>query len=263
MVRLALAVVLLAGNVVPGLAADDRTALAHARQLYNARDFDGAIAAADEAREVSERADSADLIAARALLERYRASALADDLLTARERLRRIAPEQFVGRERLEYVIGLGEALYFDGEPGAAASIFESVLGSDEPLLDGRDEVLDWWASAVDQEARPRAEFERRALYQQVRTRMRDELARRPTSATAAYWVVAAARGQGDLEGAWDAAQAAWVRAPLTDDRGAALRGDLDRLVQRAIIPERSRATGQPPYVLLEAWDAFKQKWNR
>jgi hypothetical protein len=263
MVRLALVLVLVAGVAAPGEAADDRTALARARQLYNSRDFDGAIAAADDARRTLERADAADLIAARSLLERYRANASPDDLAAARERLRRIAPDGFSDRERVEYVVGLGETLYFDDAPGAAAAVFDAVLQSDGPLLDGRDVVLDWWASAVDEDARPRTEFERQALYQQIRARMREELGRRPTSATAAYWTVAAARGQGDLQGAWDAAQAAWVRAPLADDHGAALRGDLDRLVQRAIIPERARATGQSPDALRDAWEAFKEKWNR
>ena len=244
-------------------AADDRSPLARARQLYNMRDFDAAIAAAEEARKAPERADGADLIAARALLERFRASAAPDDLEQARQRLRRIAPERLADRERLEYVIGLGEALYLDQAPGAAAAIFDSVLASDALLLDGRDLVLDWWASAVEEDARPRTEFERQALYLTLRNRMRDELARRPASATAAYWAIASARGQGDLQGAWDAAQAGWVRAPLAPDHGAALRGDIDRLVQRAIIPERARAIGQPAETIREDWEAFKEKWNR
>ena len=250
---------------LPGAAraADDRSPLARARQLYNMRDFDAAIVAADEARKAPERADSADLIAARALLERFRASAVADDLEQARQRLRHLAPERLADRERLEYVIGLGEALYLDQSPGAAAAVFDSVLASDASLLDGRDLVLDWWASAVEEDARPRTEFERQALYQTVRARMREELARRPASATAAYWAIAAARGQGDLQGAWDAAQAGWVRAPLAPDHGAALRGDIDRLVQRAIIPERARAIGQPAESIREVWEAFKERWNR
>lgn len=250
---------------LPGAAraADDRSPLARARQLYNMRDFDAAIVAADEARKAPERADSADLIAARALLERFRASAVPDDLEQARQRLRHLAPERLADRERLEYVIGLGETLYLDQSPGAAAAVFDSVLASDASLLDGRDLVLDWWASAVEEDARPRTEFERQALYQTVRARMREELASRPASATAAYWAIAAARGQGDLQGAWDAAQAGWVRAPLAPDHGAALRGDIDRLVQRAIIPERARAIGQPAESIRDAWEAFKERWNR
>lgn len=264
MVRPALVCLLLAVLAVPVSAADDRSPLTKARQLYNMRDFAGAIQAADDARRAPERADSADLIAARALLERFRHSAQPEDLTQARERLRRISPERFQVRERLEFVVGLGEALYFDGAPGAAAALFDGVLAGPDALdLEGRDTVLDWWASAVDHDARPRPEAERQATFLAMRTRMREELGRRPTSATAAYWLVAAARGQGDLQGAWDAAMATWARAPLAPDHGAALRGDLDRLVQRAIIPERARTTGQTVDALREEWERFKEKWNR
>lgn len=264
MVRFVAVCALLLGIAAPARAADDRAALARARLLYNLRDFDGAIAAADAARRAPARADSADLIAARALLERFRAGGVAVDLAEARDRLRRLAPERFAERERIEYVIGLGEALYLDDAPGAAAEIFDAVLQSPTaPLLDGRDVVLDWWATAVEGDAHSRTEFERQALYLAVRTRMREELGRRPASAIAAYWAAAAARGEGDLQGAWDAAQAAWVRAPLAFDHGVALRGDIDRLVQQAVIPERSRATGHSPEALLEEWGKFKDKWIR
>src|SRR5919107_1617843 len=67
------------------------------------------------------------------------------------------------------------------------------------------------------------------------------EARRDPSSAAAAYWVAAAARGLGQLDRAWQAAMAAWVRTGLTQDRAAALRADLDRLVVTAIIP------GRPP----------------
>jgi len=56
-----------------GSAADPKDPLAHARTLYNQRQFDAAIAAADvEGRRTPDRADSADLIVARAYLERGR-----------------------------------------------------------------------------------------------------------------------------------------------------------------------------------------------
>jgi len=266
MVRLAVLLAFLAGVGVPVAAADDRTTadLARARQLYNMRDFAGAVTAAEAARKAPERADSANLIAARALLERFRESASPDDLTSARERLRSLSPERLADRERLEYVVGLGETLYFEDAPGSAAQLFESVLDTPPAsLVDGRDRVLDWWASAVESQARSRPEVERQALYRGVRTRMREELATRPDSTTAAYWVVAAARGQGDLPGAWDAACAAWARATLAPDHGAELRGDLDRLVMRAVIPERARTTNQAPETLLQEWAAFKARWNR
>ena len=78
-----------------------------------------------------------------------------------------------------------------------------------------------------------------------IRQRMDEELASHPGSGAAAYWIAAAARAQGDLQAAWDAAQAGWVRARLASDKGAALRADLDRLVLRAIVPDRAKATAQ------------------
>ena len=62
---------------------------------------------------------------------------------------------------------------------------------------------------------------------------------------------------------AWDAAQAGWVRAPLTGDRGAALRADLDRLVVSAIVPDRAsvRATARR-IALRSQWEQFKDRWK-
>jgi len=250
-------------SALPAAAADDRTPLARARTLYNQRDFDGAIAAADEARRSPDRADSADLIAARALLERFRDSGRPDDLDAASERLRKITARRLSGRERVEFVVGLGEALFFEQLPGAAAVMLDTVLETLDGPLEGRDRVLDWWATAVDQDARPRNDFERQAIYQRVRDRMRSELGRSPASATAAYWTVAAARGEGDLQGAWDAAEAGWVRAAMDEDGGAALRADLDQIVLNALVSERARLLGQPPETFRDEWEQFKARWSR
>ena len=246
-----------------GGTADDP--LASARLLYNQRQFQAAVAAAEQARKIPARADSADLVAARAYLERYRESAASDDLANGRDRLRRLDPQRFLPRERVEYLVGLGETLYFDQSFGAAAAVFESVLQSGDLLAAGaRDRVLDWWADALERDLRPRPEMERRAMYQRIRERMEEELALHPASSTAAYWLAAAARGHGDLQGAWDAAQAAWVRAPLAADKGAALRADVDRLVLRAIIPERAKASpGQSAQALQQEWERFKERWKR
>jgi hypothetical protein len=248
---------------LPSAAAEPRDPLVRARLLYNQRQFAEAIAAADEVRRDPVHADSADLVAARAYLERYRESAADEDLVSARDRLRRINPEKFVEREQVEFIVGLGETLYLDQATGAAAAVFESVLAHQEMSPGARDRVIDWWASAVDADARPRPEIERQGLYQKIRDRMQQELSNNPTSTAAAYWCAAAARGQGDLQAAWDAAQAGWVRAPLNPDRGAALRGDLDRLVEQALIPERSRMLGQPQETLRMEWESFKQRWNK
>ncbi len=243
-------------------AADDP--LAKARQLYNQRQYDAAIEAAEQAHQIPASADGADLIAARAYLERFRGSAVADDLTNARERLRRLNPERFPPRERTEYIVGLGEALYLDNAFGAAATIFDTILRSGD-LLAGpaREHVLDWWATALDRDTRPRPEIDRQGVYQKMRARLEEELALHPGSGAAAYWLAAAARAQGDLQAAWDAALAGWVRAPLAPDRGAQLRGDLDRLVTTAIVPERAKVLAQPPDNIRNDWERFKQRWSK
>lgn len=262
MVRLILVALFSAVAVAPASGADDL--LAKARHLYNQRQFGAAIEAAELARLVPARADAADLVAARAYLERFRDSALAEDLDAARERLRRLRPERFGPRERTEYIIGLGEALYFDNAFGAAAAVFESALQSvDLPGGPPREQVVDWWATAVDRDARPRPEIDRQVVYQHMRARLDEELALHPGSGAAAYWLAAAARAQGDLQAAWDAAQAGWVRAPLVADHGAALRADLDRLVVRAIAPERARALAQPADNIRAEWERFKERWTK
>lgn len=246
------------------IAADPPDPLAVARNLYNQRQFLDAAIAAEQARLVPSRADSADLVAARAYLERFRESAASDDLTSARERLRRLDPQRLTASERVEFIVGLGETLYFDEAFGAAADVLESVLvGPDNLMPDARERVLDWWASALDRDARPRSEIERTTVYQRVHDRMEDEIGNRPASAVAAYWLSAAAWGQGDLQAAWDAAQAGWVRAGLTSDRGAALRADLDRLVLRGLVPDRARALAEPPETLRLEWERFKEKWTK
>jgi hypothetical protein len=262
MSRLSTATAILMMTVAPVWAADDP--LLRARLLYNQRQFEAAVSAAEQARLTPAHADAADLVGARAYLERFRLSATSDDLTNARDRLRRIDPLRLGPRERVEYVVGLGETLFFDGAFGAAAAVFESVLQSREVLTgDARERVLDWWASAVDREARPRSEIDRQGVYQRIRTRMDEEIATHAGSATASYWLAAAPRAQGDLQAAWDAAQAGWVRAPLMSDRGEALRADLDRLVLQAIIPDRAKVTAQSPETLRAEWERFKERWNR
>lgn len=251
-------------SVVPSSAADPKDPLARARALYNERQFEAAIAAAEEGRHVVARADSADLIAARAYLERFRESAAPEDLINARDRLRRLNPAGLGTLERTEFIVGLGVALFFDQSAGAAADVFESVLTRREDLRpDARERVLDWWASALDREARPRPDLERQVVYQKIRDRMQAELGANQASAVAAYWLSAAAWSQGDVRSAWDAAQSGWVLASLNDDGGVALRDDLDRLVHRGIVPARAKLLAQPAEVFRLEWEGFKEKWSR
>jgi tetratricopeptide (TPR) repeat protein len=260
--RLAVSAALFLATIAPLRGADDP--LSRARLLYNQGQFEAAITAAEQARVTPARADAADLVAARAYLERFRASAEPGDLVNARERLRRIDAQKLPPRERAEYVVGLGEALFFEGAFGAAADVLDTIVRTPDVLTgDARERVLDWWATSLDRETRPRPEIERQGVYQRIRTRMEDELATHPGSGAAAYWLAAAARAQGDLQAAWDAALAGWVRAPLTSDRGTALRADLDRLVLRAIVPERAKATAQTPESLRQQWETFKTRWSK
>jgi hypothetical protein len=243
------------------LVAADDDLLARARQLYNLRDFDQAIEAAEAARESPQFADRADLVAARAYLERYRETGAPADRENGRERLRRIDPDRLTMRERVELIVGLGQALYLDGAPGAAAVLFASVLEVGVGL-ESRERVLDWWATALDRDARPRPELDRRAIYGDLRDRMTTEISLFPNSSVAAYWLAAAAAGQGEWAAAWDAALSGWVRAPLAEDGGVALRDDLDRLMERAIVPQRARVLARPAEALQQEWDAFKARWT-
>jgi hypothetical protein len=258
-----LALVLLVSAAPIASAADQQDALSRARALYNQGEFEAALLAAEEAARTPERVASADLIAARTLLERYRLSTEPDDLDAARSRLRRLDPAAFTPLERVEYLVGLGETLYFEESAGASAVIFESVLLGQEYLQPtARERVLDWWAAALDEEAKPRPGIERQAVYQRIRDRMSDELSVRPGNAAAAYWLAAAARGQGDLQAAWDAVLAAWVRSGMAGDRAVKLREDLEELMQKAVIPERARIVAQPREALAAEWEKFKARWN-
>src|SRR5205807_9302176 len=117
------------------------------------------------------------------------------------DRLRRLDPHRLGDRERVEFLVGIGETLFFDEAFGAAADVFTSVLAREGALVgDARERVLDWWASALDRDARPRSDLERQGVYQHIRERMSAELADHPGSGAAAYWLSAAARGQGDLQ---------------------------------------------------------------
>ena len=262
-VRLLAALIAAGLAAAPVGAADKIDALSRARAFYNAHQYQAAVDAAEQARLVPGRADSADLIAARAYLERFRDSAASDDLTNARERLRRLDPQRLPPRERLEFIVGLGEALFFDGAYGAAADVFDSVLPRTDLEPASRERALDWWATAIDRNARPRSELERQPMYARIHQRMQEELGIFPSSAAAAYWLAASARGQGDLQAAWDAAQAAWARSSLAADHGEGLRTDIDRLVLHALVPERAKATAQEPERLRQEWERFKDRWKK
>jgi tetratricopeptide (TPR) repeat protein len=243
--------------------------LAEARRLYNAGEYDNAARLARDAIKVPAMAEGARLILGRIYLEQYRSSADADHLMQAREALVAVNTQALDRRERLEYSIGLGEAMFLDDRFGPAAEVFERAIDSSSDLGDGAHErLLDWWASAVDRLALTGPRDTREAAYARIVVRMEKELAANPASAPAAYWLAAAARGAGNLERAWNAAQAGWVTAPLGKDHGAALRADLDRLMLQGIIPDRAgrlqpRDMKQASAGMQAEWEALKAAWTR
>jgi hypothetical protein len=255
---------LLAARVADGA---EPASLTRARTLYNAADYDGAIAAAALARTQTPVADAAALVEARARLERYRRNADSEDLMAARDALNTIRASMLVGRDQVDFLVGLGQSLYLTDFFGAAADLFDTALERSAPLPD-RDRMLllDWWATAVDREAQVATPERRSRLAAQITERMEDELRRDPGSAPANYWLAVAARAAGDLDAAWDAAVAAWVRAtlgPATEQ----LRMDIDRLVMQAVIPERARAhRGRDQVDTTDAmraqWESVKQQWR-
>jgi tetratricopeptide (TPR) repeat protein len=263
---------LLAAFVIVGLsgtlvaAADP---LAEARRLYNLGQYENAAKLAREAIKLSSSAESARLVLGRIYLERYRQSAEPEDLVQAREALTMVNTQGLDRKERGEWVIGRGEALYLDDRFGPAVELFERALDGTEPLGAGqRERLLDWWATALDRLALTRARDAREPLYSRIVVRMEKELAADSASAPAWYWLAAAARGAGNLDRALNAAMAGWITAPLAKDHGAALRADLDRLMVQGIIPDRAlrlqpRDAKPVTAVMLSEWEAFKSSWTR
>lgn len=239
----------------------DAQALARARTLYNAADYDGAIAAAALAREQTSPPDTATLVLGRAHLERYRLGSSLSDLVAAREALHAVRLNVLSPRDQVDLLIGLGQSLFLGGTYGASLELFDTALARGallEPI--DRRQLLDWWATALDRDAQAQPAERRAVLFERMLTRMENELRESPGNGPPNYWMAVAARGAGDLERAWSAAIAGWVRASLTPESAGSLRPDLDRLVTDVLIPERARAqSAREPQ---EAAAAFREEWN-
>ena len=244
------------------------TDLAKARAHYNQRQLDDAIVAATAARKGSETADAAGVVLARAHLERYRERADPADLSAAREVLGVIRAASLDPRDQVELLLALGQSLFLEDDFGPSAEIFESGIER-AVTVDGElgEAMLEWWGSAVERHAGSLSRAPRAVAFTRVAERMSKELARRPSSAAACYWSVAALRGAGEPERAWDAAVAGWVRARLMGERAAALRADLDRLMLQGIIPDRVRLLPPEQQTSTESqlkadWELVKERWK-
>ena len=243
--------------------------LGEARRLYNAQQYEAAERAARAAIGQPRVGNSARVVLARILLERYRETSTPAQLTEARDTLRGINPESLEPRERVELMLGFGQGLFLEDRFAAAAAIFEPVVGSAAALgTAAHDRALDWWATAIDRHAATRPFSERGAIYERIRRRMTDELLLDPGSGPANYWLVAAAHGSGDLEGAWTMAQASWIRAAFAGARAEQTRADIDRVLMEGIIPARAaRVTGRDSNLVIAGmvgeWEAFKSAWTR
>ena len=201
------------------------------------------------------------LVLGRARLERYRQTADPAELRVAREELRSVDASRLDPRDRLELVVGLGQALYLDGHFRAAAEVFSGAVDNAVSLGAGaRDQLLDWWATALERDAQTRAPGPR-SVYDRLVSQMEQELRKDAGAASASYWLAAALRLRGDLDRAWDAALAGWVRAQLARDRGAALRPDLDQLMRDGIIPDRA-ARETPARTPSRSLAASSEEWE-
>jgi len=259
-----------AALAVMALAAEQPGALARARVAYNQQRYDEAIAAATEAQRVPETASQAQLLVARAFIERFRLSDDAADLARARDTLAVIDPSKLTPRERAEMQIGLAESLFLDERFGAAADLFEDAMSrTGEPGYGPRERLLGWFATSLDRQGRLEEMPVRRRIYRRLLDKMTMENRIGLGSAVASYWVVAATFGLDNVEDAWNAAVATWIRAPLIPGDGVALRSDLDRLVLVAIIPRRARLASAGGDVEPAAdafrkdWESVKQTWPR
>jgi tetratricopeptide (TPR) repeat protein len=245
--------------------------LVEARRLYNQGRYEAAITTSEQVAASGTHRPQALLVLGRARMERYRQTAEVDEFLAARAALRDVDASLLDDRDRVELIVGLGQGLFLDGQYRAAAEVFNSALDGASLLgPSARDQLLDWWATALDRDAQTREVTARASLYDRIVLQMEQELRRDAGAASASYWLPAALRLRGDVDRAWDTAQAGWVRAQLARDRGAALRPDLDQLVRDGIIPDRARRAangGQDVEQLTSAmsieWEQFKEKWQQ
>jgi hypothetical protein len=246
--------------------------LERARVLYNEGQYEQAIAATAGARG-TRAAMSAALIAARAKLELFRKGGDRARLASARAQLASLDPQDLAPQELVEWQIGLGSALFLENEPAAAAEIFSTVLPSARTRLNQAEfeKFLEWWGTATSQTAAMLTGEARTRQFERLRDDAARELGRNPLSRPAVYWLVVAEHGAGDLDGAWAAAVAGWIRAGAKPG-GRQLRADLDAFITETLIPERSqRRTGSRPdartsatdiATLTDEWRALTGRWG-
>ena len=241
--------------------------IVEARRLYNQGRFDEAFDTAQTVWQLS-RSEASAVVLARSRLERFRADGQSAELEAAHDLLQRVDPRLLSPMERTEWELGIAAELYLRDEFGPAAEILDRLLREDTVTGADQDRLVDWWASAVDHTAHGRRLSERVRLYERLADRLDVVLARHPTSAAATYWLVAATRGAGDLQRAWNLGVAGWIRA---GSNNTALRTDLDRLVLQGVVPDLAVSRTSRPHAdavtidvmaqLADEWESVKARW--
>ena len=211
------------------------------------------------------------IVLARAHLERYRQARRPD-----RPRRRPLGagrPSASTGSApptAAEFLIALGGSLFLEDDFGAAAEIFESAMeiapaaGDEGSRVGAR--LVRLGHGALGRALRDLA-AERADAVPSARHAWMPSSHANPGSRAAAYWLVVALRGEGQLERAWQAAIAGWARARLAGEAAGDLRADLDRLVRQGIIPDRTRDIPDADRLTVEfamraEWELVKQKWR-
>ena len=266
------AVVVFIGLCAPA-PAQAQGALERARAYYNEGRYDESIAAATAASSRLDAVPSATLIIARSHLERYRASGASKELDAARAALVTLNPRTLVPQEAIEWQIGAATALFFENQFGAAADMFSAVVPVARERLKAVEfeKLVEWWGSTQARLAETQTGEARQAAYERLRNAATLEVQRDPLSGPATYWLIVGLRGAGNLDEAWGAALAGWIR--FGGQPGAEkLRADLDRFVVQTLIPERAQAkTGQrldtkaavsEIVVMNEEWRNLTTRWG-
>lgn len=276
MTAFAAALVLAAITALPQTTPVDPLTLA--RQRYNEQQYDEAIQLATAARGLPASANVASLVLAHAHLERFRdrrrEAPDPADLAAARDAIKQVDASRLRGQNAVEYNMGMGELMYLEGETlflpdryGTAAEFFQLAMIQTQPRGgEALEPIFEWWANSLDRQAQFGPENDRKPLYARILQGAEAHVAGHVTSAVAAYWTAAAARGAGDLDRAFAAAAAGWLRAPHLGRAGAKLRLDLDKLMTQVILRERANRDENDPVAAYNAlrtqWDLLKNQWG-
>ena len=217
--------------------------LARARDAYNAGEYDQAIRFASDARAAADpRTRPPSCSPGRTSSATARRSPRSTCRARA-EALKGVGDARSRRPTTTSTSSGSASRCYYEERFGAAAECFARARPGRRPVDRRRAKVCSTGGPARSiSRRRSDPKWIARAIYQRIFDKagggVPNTTIDRPPPRTGS---AAAARGADDLERAWAAAIAGWVRAPSTGGVRRSLRADLDRLMTLAIIPERAR----------------------